>query len=77
MSHSLAPECTSLKHAYDSCFNSWFAGYLQPQPNSGDGVVDRQKQMEAQVKDYEVKCGIVWEEYKDCLLVRQSLLFLL
>ncbi|KAK4688370.1 TRIAP1/MDM35 family protein, partial [Tremellales sp. Uapishka_1] len=27
---SLSPECTSLKHRYDSCFNLWFEGYLQP-----------------------------------------------
>ncbi|KAI9634738.1 uncharacterized protein MKK02DRAFT_37617 [Dioszegia hungarica] len=27
---SLSPECTPLKHRYDSCFNSWFEGYLQP-----------------------------------------------
>lgn len=27
---SLDPECTPLKHRYDSCFNTWFEGYLQP-----------------------------------------------
>ncbi|KAL7420158.1 hypothetical protein Q5752_005124 [Cryptotrichosporon argae] len=27
---SLAEECTPLKHRYDSCFNLWFEGYLQP-----------------------------------------------
>jgi hypothetical protein len=27
---SLDPECTPLKHRYDSCFNLWFEGYLQP-----------------------------------------------
>ncbi|WVQ69075.1 uncharacterized protein L199_007287 [Kwoniella botswanensis] len=27
---SLSPECTPLKHRYDSCFNAWFEGYLQP-----------------------------------------------
>lgn len=27
---SLNPECTPLKHAYDSCFNAWFEGYLKP-----------------------------------------------
>jgi hypothetical protein len=27
---SLSPECTPLKHKYDSCFNAWFEGYLQP-----------------------------------------------
>ena len=29
-SRSLSPSCTPLKHRYDSCFNSWFEGYLQP-----------------------------------------------
>lgn len=27
---SLAKDCTPLKHRYDSCFNLWFEGYLQP-----------------------------------------------
>jgi hypothetical protein len=27
---SLSPQCTSLKQRYDSCFNAWFEGYLQP-----------------------------------------------
>ncbi|KAJ9111445.1 hypothetical protein QFC19_001214 [Naganishia cerealis] len=27
---SLSPECTSLKHRYDQCFNAWFEGYLKP-----------------------------------------------
>ncbi|CAO1639370.1 unnamed protein product [Sympodiomycopsis kandeliae] len=25
---SLSPECTPLKHRYDTCFNSWFEEYL-------------------------------------------------
>ncbi|WVQ78413.1 hypothetical protein IAT38_000499 [Cryptococcus sp. DSM 104549] len=24
------PECSPLKHRYDTCFNQWFEGYLQP-----------------------------------------------
>jgi len=27
---SLSPKCTPLKQQYDSCFNAWFEGYLQP-----------------------------------------------
>jgi hypothetical protein len=27
---SLSPACTPLKTTYDSCFNLWFEGYLQP-----------------------------------------------
>src|ERR1700689_1195091 len=30
MAHSLAQSCTQLKLEYDSCFNSWFEGYLEP-----------------------------------------------
>lgn len=30
MAHSLSPECTPLKLEYDSCFNAWFEGYLEP-----------------------------------------------
>lgn len=30
MFRSLSSVCTPFKHRYDSCFNSWFEGYLQP-----------------------------------------------
>lgn len=30
MADSLSPECTPLKKDYDTCFNAWFAGYLEP-----------------------------------------------
>ena len=30
ISRSLSLECTPLKQVYDSCFNSWFEGYLRP-----------------------------------------------
>lgn len=30
LSRSLSEECTPLKQRYDSCFNLWFEGYLQP-----------------------------------------------
>jgi len=63
MSQSLAPECTPLKHAYDTCFNNWFAGYLQPSSDKAKAG----ENTEAQVKDYEEKCGKIWEEYRACL----------
>lgn len=69
MSQSLAPECTPLKHAYDDCFNSWFAGYLQPQ-NSNDGEEGSQAFIDARVKEYHEKCGKLWIEYRECLTVR-------
>ena len=75
MSQSLAPECTPLKHAYDSCFNSWFAGYLQPQDKSKDSSQSgyNEEHTAAQVRDYQEKCGKLWKEYQDCVMV--SVLF--
>jgi TRIAP1/MDM35 family protein len=70
MSQSLAPECTQLKHAYDTCFNNWFAGYLQPSSKDEDESGEPQVDTQQQVKEYQEKCGQVWLEYKDCLQVR-------
>ena len=30
MASSLSDECTPMKREYDSCFNAWFEGYLEP-----------------------------------------------
>ncbi|KAI6040910.1 hypothetical protein EDC04DRAFT_2673309 [Pisolithus marmoratus] len=49
MAHSLSPECTPLKHAYDSCFNSWFEGYLEP------AIANSQKLSEGQRNEYAKK----------------------
>jgi len=72
MSQSLAPECTPLKHAYDACFNNWFAGYLQPPQSSsnpnGRGKKEGETDTEAQIRDYEEKCGKAWRDYRSCLL---------
>ncbi|SNX88056.1 uncharacterized protein MEPE_06767 [Melanopsichium pennsylvanicum] len=40
---SLSPECTSLKHRYDSCFNLWFKDYLAI---GDDQIRQQQKQSE-------------------------------
>ncbi|SAM86504.1 uncharacterized protein UBRO_08878 [Ustilago bromivora] len=41
---SMSPECTPLKHRYDSCFNLWFKDYLA----IGDGQIrEQQRQSEA------------------------------
>ena len=63
MSQSLAEECTPLKHTYDSCFNAWFAEYLQPSNGNGNVAIKEK------VKDYEEKCGKVWEQYRNCVQV--------
>ncbi|CAE7089462.1 unnamed protein product [Rhizoctonia solani] len=68
MAESLSPECTPLKHAYDTCFNAWFEGYLEP-ATSGNGKQPtdpstRAKQMAA---EYEEKCGKLWEGYRECI----------
>lgn len=34
-SRSLSPDCTPLKQRYDTCFNAWFEGYLQPNLAAG------------------------------------------
>ena len=73
MAHSLSSECTPLKHAYDSCFNAWFAGYLEPtltphqQREKDKNPQEYQKQ---KAEEYQQKCGKVWESYRECVQVR-------
>ncbi|KAF9788620.1 hypothetical protein BJ322DRAFT_1019132 [Thelephora terrestris] len=70
MAHSLSPECTPLKHAYDSCFNAWFAGYLEPTL-----TVHEQREKDKNPRDYQKRkaeefqqnCGKVWESYRECV----------
>ncbi|ORX37198.1 hypothetical protein BD324DRAFT_625140 [Kockovaella imperatae] len=37
---SLSARCTPLKREYDSCFNAWFEGYLQPALQTGHPVYE-------------------------------------
>ena len=72
MAHSLSSECTPLKHAYDSCFNAWFAGYLEPtltphQQREKDK--NPQEYQKRKAEEYQQKCGKVWESYKECVQV--------
>ena len=67
MAHSLADECTPLKHAYDSCFNAWFEGYLRPAVNLSPE--QRAEYSKAKAEEYEQKCGKVWQEYQACVQV--------
>ncbi|ELU45531.1 hypothetical protein AG1IA_00409 [Rhizoctonia solani AG-1 IA] len=71
MAESLSAECTPLKHAYDTCFNAWFEGYLEPATSSNNkqpsDPSSRAKKMAA---EYEEKCGKLWEGYRECVQVR-------
>ncbi|KIM54359.1 hypothetical protein SCLCIDRAFT_17698 [Scleroderma citrinum Foug A] len=69
MAQSLSPECTPLKHAYDSCFNSWFEGYLEPavahSKNLSEG--QRNEYTKEKAEEFERNCGAVWRQYKGCV----------
>ncbi|EJD05543.1 uncharacterized protein FOMMEDRAFT_103645 [Fomitiporia mediterranea MF3/22] len=65
MASSLADECTSLKLPYDSCFNAWFEGYLQPAVNLS--AAQRAEYSKAKADEFEQKCGKVWREYQACV----------
>ena len=72
MAQSLSPECTPLKHAYDSCFNTWFEGYLEPAIAHSINLSEGQRNEYAKKKaeEFERTCGSVWRQYKGCVQVR-------
>ena len=70
MSQSLAPHCTPLKQAYDSCFNSWFEGYLEPAIAASSNQETRTAYSKKKADEFQEKCGKIWEEYKSCVQVR-------
>ncbi|KAJ7496771.1 mitochondrial distribution/morphology family 35/apoptosis [Mycena latifolia] len=67
MADSLSPECTPLKQQYDSCFNAWFEGYLEPISSSATEA-QRTAHYERKAKEFEAKCGKVYAEYQSCIL---------
>ena len=69
MAHSLTDECTPLKLEYDSCFNSWFEGYLEPAVSASASPDQRAKYSKAKAEEYERKCGKIWASYRDCVQV--------
>jgi hypothetical protein len=71
MASSLSAACTPLKQAYDSCFNAWFEGYLEPAVAAPPD--ERAAHAKQKAEEYEAKCGKVWAEYKVCVQVRSSL----
>lgn len=61
----LSAECTPLKEKYDTCFNAWFEGYLEPAvaaSSSERGAYSKKK-----ADEFQAKCGKVWEQYKECI----------
>ncbi|KIM42588.1 hypothetical protein M413DRAFT_26622 [Hebeloma cylindrosporum] len=67
MSQSLSPECTPLKKEYDSCFNSWFEGYLEPAVAASASSSTRSAYSERKAEEFQQKCGKIWEQYKSCV----------
>jgi hypothetical protein len=69
MAHSLEQSCTQLKLEYDSCFNSWFEGYLEPAVTASASPESRAKYSKEKADEYERKCGKIWASYRDCVRV--------
>jgi len=69
MAHSLEKRCTPLKLEYDSCFNSWFEGYLEPAVSAAASLENRAEYSKAKAEEYERKCGKIWASYRDCVQV--------
>lgn len=72
MASSLSDACTPLKRSYDSCFNAWFEGYLEPAVSATPA--ERLKYSQEKAEEYEQKCGRIWEEYRVCVQVRSCAL---
>jgi TRIAP1/MDM35 family protein len=76
MAQSLDERCTRLKLEYDSCFNSWFEGYLEPAVSASASPESRAKYSKEKAEEYERKCGKIWATYRDCVQVRQFYRFI-
>ncbi|KAF8886736.1 mitochondrial distribution/morphology family 35/apoptosis [Infundibulicybe gibba] len=67
MAHSLSPECTPLKIEYDTCFNAWFEGYLEPAVSLSSDTAQRAAYSKQKADEFQQKCGKVWEAYRECV----------
>ncbi|KAJ7287047.1 mitochondrial distribution/morphology family 35/apoptosis [Mycena rebaudengoi] len=67
MADSLSPACTPLKHEYDSCFNVWFEGYLEPAISPSATDAQRAAHYQQKADEFQAKCGKVYEEYRNCI----------
>jgi TRIAP1/MDM35 family protein len=72
MAQSLSPECTPLKHEYDSCFNTWFEGYLEPAIAASANAQQRSAYSKRKADEFERSCGKIWRKYRDCVQVSAS-----
>ena len=71
MAHSLSDDCTPLKREYDSCFNAWFEGYLEPAVAATPA--ERLKYSQDKAEEYERNCGKIWSQYRSCVQVCRAL----
>jgi len=67
MAHSLSESCTPLKHEYDSCFNAWFEGYLEPAVAVSATPKERADYSKRKAEEFQRKCGKIWESYRKCV----------
>ncbi|KXN85187.1 hypothetical protein AN958_11610 [Leucoagaricus sp. SymC.cos] len=67
MAHSLSEACTPLKHEYDTCFNAWFEGYLEPAVAASTNPEIRSAYSKRKADEFDAKCGSIWEKYKACV----------
>ncbi|PFH46764.1 hypothetical protein AMATHDRAFT_110995, partial [Amanita thiersii Skay4041] len=67
MANSLSPECTPLKHEYDSCFNAWFEGYLEPAVAPNASAEQRAAYSKQKADEFQEKCGLIWNKYRACV----------
>ncbi|KAM6492457.1 Mitochondrial distribution/morphology family 35/apoptosis, partial [Amanita muscaria] len=67
MADSLSAECTPLKQKYDSCFNAWFEGYLDPAIANNTSAEERAAYSKMKADEYQAKCGQIWEKYRECV----------
>jgi len=74
MAHSLSAECTPLKLEYDSCFNAWFEGYLEPAIAASSSQQQQADYSKRKADEFQQKCGKVWENYRACVQVRSLML---
>lgn len=69
MAQSLSEKCTPLKREYDSCFNSWFEGFLEPAVAASKDPEKQAEHSKRKADEFHEKCGKVWESYKACIQV--------
>ncbi|KIY63528.1 hypothetical protein CYLTODRAFT_359807 [Cylindrobasidium torrendii FP15055 ss-10] len=67
MADSLSEACTPLKQAYDTCFNAWFEGYLEPAVAVRNQQNSREVYAKQKAEEFEAKCGKLWVSYKSCI----------